>query len=391
MMRNTRRTALTTAGLVLAIGLAGGPALWSAAAGAEESLWGAKSPAGVSTASEDQDSVELGTAFTVEVDGEITGIRYWRSSTSSTGTPTGTLWGGRGDRLATASFASSSATGWQTVAFASPVKVEANDSFVASYHAPRGQYAVTEDYSGASVSANLSIPRVNAGRFAYSSSVSFPNRTWESSNYWVTPVFRASTGTPVPAPTAPAPTAPAPTASPSPNTPPPTSTGSGPIPGPNTTGVPSGTTLRASDQLRVTKANTILSGLDISGPVSIEAPGVVIEKSRIHGSGGGNGVQVRSGSVTIRDSEIYGFENGIGGDRWEAHRVDIHSTTGDGLKLGSDSLIANSWIHGLTPGSGAHADGIQVQSGVVNAVVRNNVIDLSDTRSPNAAISLLPT
>ncbi|WP_375431245.1 hypothetical protein [uncultured Friedmanniella sp.] len=151
-----------------------------------------------------------------------------------------------------------------------------------------------------------------------------------------------------------------------------------------------GTVLRQVASLRVTQANTLLSGLDITGGISIEAPGVVIEKSRIHGSGSGNAVQVRSGGVTIRDSEIYGFENGIGGDDWQAYRVNIHSTSGDGVKLGSDTVLADSWIHDLTPDSGAHADGIQVQSGVVNAVVRNNVIDMATTKSANTAMFVAP-
>jgi hypothetical protein len=162
------------------------------------------------------------------------------------------------------------------------------------------------------------------------------------------------------------------------------------VPGPTTTGVPVATKLTASGELRVTKANTVLSGLDIKGGVSIEAPGVVIKNSKIHGSGSWYGILVRSGGVAISDSEIYGFENGIAGDDWKAYRVNIHSNTGDGIKLGSDTVLADSWIHDLTPAPGAHADGIQVQGGEVNAVVRNNVIDLSMTELANAALFLAP-
>ena len=71
------------------------------------------------------------------------------------------------------------------------------------------------------------------------------------------------------------------------------------VPGPTTTGVPVGTELTTSGALRVTKANTVLSALDIRGTVSIEAPGVVIKNSKIHGSGSGNGIQVRSGGVAF--------------------------------------------------------------------------------------------
>jgi uncharacterized protein DUF4082 len=387
------RTALLPISLALGLVLAlAGPSLGSVAAEAGETIWGGESPTDAGTAN-DRASVELGTAFKVDADGEITGIRYWRpSSWSSAGSRTGTLWTAGGGRVATAVFPSPSSAGWQTVSFASPVRVKAGESFVASYHAPRGRYAFTANYHGSSVSDHLAIPGVNAGRYMYSSSISFPNRTYQSSNYWVTPVFTPAVEpnapvTPVPSPSAStsAPPTASPSASPS-KVPDAEST----APGPTTTGVPVGTKLTTSGALRVTNANTVLSGLDITGTISIEAPGVVIKNSKIHGSGNGNGIQVRSGGVAIQDSEIYGFENGIGGDDWKASRVNIHSNTGDGIKLGSDTELADSWIHDLTPGSGAHADGIQVQSGIVNAVVRNNVIDLSTTKSPNAALFLAP-
>ena len=389
MTRKRTATALALFSLALGVVMAlCGPSLGSVAAGAEETIWSGEPPTAARTAT-DRASVELGTAFRVDADGEITGIRYWRASRwSPTGTRTGTLWTAGGARVATAVFPSPSSAGWQTVTFASPVHVKAGESFVASYHAPRGRYAFTANYHGSSVSDNLAIPQANAGRYMYSSSISFPNRTYQSSNYWVTPVFTPALEsnapvTPVPSPSTS--TLPTPSASPS-GAPDVEDT----VPGPTTTGVPAGTELTASGALRVTKANTVLSDLDIRGTVSIEAPGVVIKNSKIHGSGSGNGIQVRSGGVAIHDSEIYGFENGIAGDDWKAHRVNIHSNTGDGIKLGSDTELAESWIHDLTPGSGAHADGVQVQSGIVNAIVRHNVIDLSTTKSPNAALFFAP-
>jgi hypothetical protein len=142
--------------------------------------------------------------------------------------------------------------------------------------------------------------------------------------------------------------------------------------------------------LRVTTPNTVIDGLDISGDVSIEAPGVVIKNSRIHGGGDGNGVYVRSGSVQIFDSEIFGFENALGFDNWAAYRVDIHSTTGDGVKFGSNVTLQDSWIHDLTPGPSAHADGGQMQGGVRNLVVSHNTIDVSASKSANAALFLAP-
>jgi hypothetical protein len=161
------------------------------------------------------------------------------------------------------------------------------------------------------------------------------------------------------------------------------------MPGPSNTGVPAGTTLKPSGSLHVTTPGQVIDSLDITGNVSVDAPGVVIKNSKIHGSGSGDGVRVLSGDVTVQDSEIYGFENAIGYSNWTAVRVNVHSDTGDGVKLGSDTMLQDSWIHDLTPGPGAHADGGQMQDGVTNLVVRHNTIDVSST-SVNSALFISP-
>ena len=162
------------------------------------------------------------------------------------------------------------------------------------------------------------------------------------------------------------------------------------MPGASSTGVPAGTSLTSSPSIHATTPGQVIKGLDIAGGVTVDAPGVVIENSKIHGAGSGDGVRVLSGSVTVQDSEIYGFENAIGYDHWTALRVNIHGTTGDGVKLGSATTLQDSWIHDLTPAAGAHSDGGQMQSGVTQLVVRHNTIDMSSTSNANSALFLAP-
>lgn len=152
--------------------------------------------------------------------------------------------------------------------------------------------------------------------------------------------------------------------------------------------MPAGTVLTPASAVTVTTPNQVLSGLDITGEVVVDAPGVQIRSSRISGRDA-YGVLVRSGSVTITDTEISGFENAIAGDGWTATRVNIHSVTGDGVKLGSGVTLRDSWIHDLTPAPGAHADGAQMQGGETNLVVSGNVIDVSGAES-NSAVFLAP-
>ncbi|WP_211235145.1 DUF4082 domain-containing protein, partial [Azohydromonas australica] len=88
----------------------------------------------------DPGAVELGVKFRVDVDGFITGVRFYKG-TGNTGTHIGNLWSLSGTRLATAPFTSETATGWQQVNFSTPVPVSANTVYVASYYAPNGRYA----------------------------------------------------------------------------------------------------------------------------------------------------------------------------------------------------------------------------------------------------------
>lgn len=162
------------------------------------------------------------------------------------------------------------------------------------------------------------------------------------------------------------------------------------MPGASNTGVPAGTALKASGSLTLTTPGQVVSGLDITGGVTVAAPNVVIKNSKVHGSGSGDGIRVLSGNVTVQDSEIYGFENAIGYDNWTALRVNIHGDTGDGVKLGSNTTLQDSWIHDLTPAAGAHSDGGQMQSGVTNLVVRHNTIDMASTGNANSALFMAP-
>jgi hypothetical protein len=332
----------------------------------------------------DSGSVTLGLKLTTKVSGKVTGLRFYKG-TGNTGTHVGALYSASGAQLAKATYGFESASGWQSVSFSSPVTVAAGVTLTAATLAPKGHYPVQAPYpwpkSGASLNAL-------AGVYRYGSGISFPSQTYKGSNYFVDVNFTAGS-TPVPTPS------PTPTVTPSPS-PPPTATPTssptpGAFPGASNTGVPAGVTLAPSGGLTITQAGTVVNGKDITGSVVVRAPNVTIKNSRIKGSGA-YCVQTQSGgSVTIEDSEIVGgCENAIGFDDWTARRVEIRGTYGDGVKLGSDVLLQDSWIHDLTPASGAHADGGQVQSGVSNTVIRHNAIDLGSTGNANAALFLAP-
>lgn len=239
-----------------------------------------------------------------------------------------------------------------------------------------------------------------AGTTAGTSPTSSPSSTPTSSPS-ATPTSSPTTSTPTPtaSPTASStPTATSsPSASPAPTSTSSTGTVSAPVsapapstsrPGPTNTGVPVGTKLTASGSITVTTPNAVIDGKDVQGTITVSAPGVVVKNSRITGTGY-YGVRVTSGDVTLEDTEISGFQNAISGGSWTGLRLNIHSTTQDGVKLDSHVLLQDSWIHDLTPEPGAHADGGQVQSGVVDVVVRHNVIDPTNAATGTLANSAL--
>ena len=63
------------------------------------------------------------------------------------------LWSSSGALLATATFTNESASGWQDVAFASPVPVTAGTTYVASYHTNAGHESFDEYYYASQLDA----------------------------------------------------------------------------------------------------------------------------------------------------------------------------------------------------------------------------------------------
>jgi hypothetical protein len=138
--------------------------------------------------------VQLGVKFRSDVDGKITGIRFYKASTN-TGTHVANLWTSAGTRVATATFTGETASGWQQVSFSSSVPIAANTVYVASYHALNGHYSFNSNYFA---TAGVDRPPLHAltngvsggnGVYAYGASSVFPAQTYNAANYWVDVVF----------------------------------------------------------------------------------------------------------------------------------------------------------------------------------------------------------
>src|SRR5262249_6941654 len=100
----------------------------------------------------------------------------------------GSLWSSSGTLLATGTFSSESASGWQTLTFSSPVAITAGTTYVASYHTTTGHYSASRSYFTAKYTSGAITVPASGGVYAYGSG-GFPSSSYQSTNYWVDVLF----------------------------------------------------------------------------------------------------------------------------------------------------------------------------------------------------------
>ena len=186
----------------------------------------------------DTKAIEVGTKFTADASGQITGIRFFKSALN-TGTHVANLWTSTGQLLATATFTNETATGWQQVNFATPVSITAGVTYVASYHTNTGHYAGDNNGLATPVDSDLLHVPANGGVYVYGAG-GFPTLTYKATNYWVDVVLRT------PAPLG---------GSGSADTTPPTVTGYSPATGSTNVAVNSAATVTFSEAIDATSIN----------------------------------------------------------------------------------------------------------------------------------------
>lgn len=371
-------------------------------------------------AASDPASVVLGVKFAPTQAGTISALQYYQGPKDS-GITTATLWSASGTALATAPVKATRSVGWHTVPLAKPVKVSAKTTYVASYLATKGGYAVTQNVlDKAKVLGGFAVP-ANAGVYRYGRTNALPTSTFKGSNYMVDIVFSA-TGTagttPTPTPTAttssPRPTStptttptpvktPTPTPTPTPTTTPtpPASTGGitalgRSFPSPATTGVPAGTALTPyTGPCTIQTPNVVIDAKVVNCYLRVLAKGVVITRSQING-----GVYAdyndNVGSFTITDSLVDAGNSagtGIGDAYFTATRV--HVTGGSrSINCYADCTVQDSYVADqYTDKTGVnHESGIRVNtnSHLIHNTIGCTAPDVAPDAGCSAAITGYP-
>jgi len=152
----------------------------------------------------DATPIEVGLRFKPELNGFITGIRFFKHSAANALPHTGSLWTADGRELATATFSGETPCGWQEAAFAAPVAVTAGTVYVASYHSTSG-YAFDPAYFARQPSEWRGVwnpplwaladgePGGGLNGVYKLGPHAFPDTGFQSGNYWVDVVFRTAT------------------------------------------------------------------------------------------------------------------------------------------------------------------------------------------------------
>ncbi|MGE5608606.1 MAG: DUF4082 domain-containing protein, partial [Bacillota bacterium] len=151
-----------------------------------------------------RDSVdcEVGVKFRANVAGFITGIRFYKGDTRAD-TYVGSLWDRNGNKLASATFANTTATGWQTAYFDAPVAIDANTTYITSYHVAANSSYVANisgslSFAGGGIASGPLYALGNNedgpnGVYSYNAANWFPNTATAGTNYWADVVFTQNT------------------------------------------------------------------------------------------------------------------------------------------------------------------------------------------------------
>jgi hypothetical protein len=148
------------------------------------------------------------------------------------------------------------------------------------------------------------------------------------------------------------------------------------------TGVPPGTSLKASGSFEVQTDGAVVSALDVTGTIDVYANNVIIENTRVTtASSGSYAVAIRPGmtGTVIRDTTIRGQDNdtnsveyaifNISGNPVSVERVNLYNCSE--CIIGGDVTVVDSYIHDTADPSGAHVEDIYGQA---NTVLRHDTM-----------------
>ncbi len=153
-------------------------------------LFGDLAPA---QATNDNQAIEVGVRFRADVDGFVTGLRYYGAASSAP--RVGHLWTEAGTQLASATFVGDSLVGWHTVSLSPAVRVTKDMTYVASFLSTDGTYYADAGFFNAAFdAAPLHAPAGANGVYKYGGG--FPTDSFDATSYGADVLFTPTDQTP---------------------------------------------------------------------------------------------------------------------------------------------------------------------------------------------------
>jgi len=147
--------------------------------------------------------------------------------------------------------------------------------------------------------------------------------------------------------------------------------------------------------MTISRSGTLISGVLVNGCLVVRAENVTIRNSRIV-CGKNRPVVALLGSssgTVISDVELDGTGHatiGLEAKNCVAERLNVHDS-GDGVHLGTDSLLEDSYVHDLAQQPELHHDDLQTQKGSTASniqILHNTLLAYSAGREDNSVYHL---
>jgi len=160
------------------------------------------------------------------------------------------------------------------------------------------------------------------------------------------------------------------------------------------TGVPAGTKLTVHDgDLTISRAGTVIDGLDVRGDISVKADNVTIRNTIVRGrpvdtikksliSAYGDHKNLLIEDTTLRAAYPHPNRDGLKGRNFTARRINVSNVVDAVLVFGDNVRLEDSWLHDnthfdpdwISTDGKSHDDSLQIQGGN-NITIRHNVLE----------------
>lgn len=159
------------------------------------------------------------------------------------------------------------------------------------------------------------------------------------------------------------------------------------------TGVPPGTALRPSGSLTLRTSGQVVSNLDITGCVTVDASNVRIIRTRIRCNNTSFAIRTlnTARNLVVEDVEIDGqgrVAASVCCANYTLRRVNIHNSV-DGPRISGNTAILDSYIHNLARLPASHNDALQTTGGSGIVIQRNTLLPYNVATSDPANACLM--